>query len=371
MKKRIKIIVSGGGTAGHIYPAISVVRALEKELGVENVEVLFVGAEGKMEMRIVPQNGYKIIGLNVRGLIRKLSFDNIKILYNLFRSISKASKIIDEFKPDVVIGFGGYASTPVMFAARNRDLYRYVWEGNSFAGLSNRLTGRYAKKVFVSYENMERFFPNNNIIVSGNPIRNNFSSLAKKSPNALASFNFLNNQKVVLVTGGSLGARNLNEAVLNYIELIRANPNVGFIWQTGSYYYKEYVQKLEANMPENIRICEFITNMDEAYSVADLIICRSGASTVTEVAHSKLAAIFIPSSGVTDDHQTKNAEALAESGAALLIKDSQAKEQMIPLAFELLNDDEKLLQMQQKIAIFAKSNAAQIIAEEILKDVRG
>lgn len=371
MKKRIKIIVSGGGTAGHIYPAISVVKALEQILGKDGVEVLFIGAEGKMEMRIVPDNGYKIIGLRVRGLIRKICFENIKIALDLWRSVRMASKIIKEFKPDVVIGFGGYVSAPVMFAARNRDVCRYVWEGNSFAGLSNRLTGKYAKKVFVSYDNMERFFPKNQIVVSGNPIQNKFSLLEKKSPDALAAFGFENNQKVVLVTGGSLGARNLNEAMFAHIDDIVANPQIGFIWQTGSYYYNEYVKKLGDNPPKNIRLSEFIKNMDAAYSAADVIVCRSGASTVTEVAHSKLAAIFIPSSGVTDDHQTKNAEALAKGGAAILIKDSDAKEQMVSSALSLLKDDAKLLEMQRKISTFVKSNAAQIIAEEILKDVRG
>ncbi|MEG1648733.1 MAG: undecaprenyldiphospho-muramoylpentapeptide beta-N-acetylglucosaminyltransferase [Rikenellaceae bacterium] len=370
IKKKIKIIASGGGTAGHIYPAISVIKALEQNLGKENLEVLFVGAEGKMEMRIVPENGYRIQGLKVRGLIRKISFENVKIALDLWRSILKAGKIIKEFNPDVVIGFGGYASAPIMFAARNKNICRYVWEGNSFAGLSNRLTGKYAKKVFVSYDNMQHFFPDSKIVVSGNPIQNKFSTLTKKSPDALATFGFEKDQKIILITGGSLGARNLNEATFTNLDTILTNHNIGVIWQTGSYYYKEYKDKLGANAPKNVFLCEFIKNMEQAYSAADIIICRSGASTVTEVAQSKLAAIFVPSSGVTDDHQTKNAKALAEGGAAMLVKDSDAKQQMIPLALSLLNDENKLEEMRQKIGTFAKSNAAQIIAEEILKDVR-
>ena len=366
---KLKIIASGGGTAGHINPAISVVKALEEELGKENVEVLFVGATGKMEMKLVVKHGYNIVGLPVQGFIRSLSLKNIRVAFNMMMAIIKAKKIIKSFKPDVVFGFGGYASAPILFASRKADIKRYVWEGNSFAGAANRMVGRYAKKAFVSYESTGRFFPSSEIVVSGNPINSKFATLERKRSQALDSFGISPEQKVIFVTGGSLGARKLNDSVVAHLDLLREREDIFLIWQTGSYYYDE-MMKIAGECPKNIWMGDYISNMEHAYSAADIVVCRSGASTVTEVASSRLAVIFVPSSNVTDDHQTKNAAELVDVGAALKITDSECEKRLIPYTLELLGDETLLAEMREKIVKFAKIDAAKVIAEEIIKDVR-
>ncbi len=364
----LKIIVSGGGTAGHINPAISVVKALEQELGRDNVEALFVGAEGKMEMSLVPKSGYNIVGLPVRGFIRSLSFKNINIAYNMVRAIFKAKKIIKEFKPDVVMGFGGYASVPVLYASRKVKVLRYVWEGNSFAGAANHMVGKWAKKAFVSYDSTARFFPLSTVVVSGNPISSRFLSLKAKSEEALSAFGVSPHQKVVFVTGGSLGARKLNDSVVAYIDVLKERKDIFIIWQTGSYYFEE-MKNVVGECPDNIWIGSYISNMEHAYSAADLVVCRSGASTVTEVASGGLAVVFVPSSSVTDDHQTKNAAELVASGAALKLTDAECVERLVPYALELLKDGQKLAEMRANIVNFIKTDAAKVIAKEILRDV--
>ncbi len=365
----IRIIVSGGGTAGHINPAIAIVQKLEHLLGKENVEALFVGALGKMEMDIIPKQGYNVIGLPVRGFVRSLSVKNIKTAIDMLKAIKMARGVIDDFKPHIIIGFGGYASVPMLYGARRRDILCYIWEGNSFAGAANRLTSRYAKKAFISYESTAQFFPTPECIVSGNPINSRFFTLKRKSEEALAFFGVKPGQKVLFITGGSLGARKLNNAVLNYLDDIKSREDIFLIWQTGRYYYKEMMERVGEGC-DNIWMGDYISHMEHAYSAADLVVCRSGASTVTEVASGALAVLFVPSSGVTDDHQTKNAAELVASGAAELLTDATCESELIPKAFELLGDDEKLELMRRKIVDFAKIDAAEIIVKEILKDAK-
>ncbi|MFI3314449.1 MAG: undecaprenyldiphospho-muramoylpentapeptide beta-N-acetylglucosaminyltransferase [Rikenellaceae bacterium] len=368
---KMRVIVSGGGTAGHIYPAVSVVKSLEKQLGKENCTALFVGAKGKIEERIVPKEGYELVALPVRGLIRSFSFQNIKTVIGVIKSFFTSLRVIKEFKPNAVIGFGGYASLPIMLAAKFYNINLYIWEGNSFAGLTNKLLNKYAKRAFVSFENMERFFDKDKIIISGNPIRDDFSSIEKKSEVALNHFGFSKEQKVLLIVGGSSGAKAINNAVLKNIDLLIERDDIGVIWQTGNHYYKEISDTLESKGKlNNIYVAPFIENMKLAYSVCDVITCRSGASTVTEVSRCKLAAIFVPSSGVTDDHQTKNAEVVVAGDAAIMFNDNEIADKLVPTALELLSSNQKREDMSQKIAKFAHSDAAHIIASQLIEDFK-
>lgn len=368
-KRRVKIIASGGGTAGHIYPALAVLDRIESELGKENCEVLFIGVEGKMECRIVPQHGYKITTLKVSGLVRSFSFKNIKTTFNLLFSLIKVIKIMRDFKPDIVIGFGGYVSAPVIFAASRFNNLRYIWEGNSFAGLANRATGKYCNAIFASFPTLSRFFPDKEIIISGSPIRGDFSNLKRKNSEALSRFNFCKDQKIIFITGGSLGARQMNEAVLAHIERLTRDKSIGVIWQTGRLYYEEMVERTSAFDCSNIWMGAFIDSMAAAYAISDVVVCRSGSSTVAEVACCGIATLFVPSSGVTDDHQTKNAQSIVDSGAATMVSDSESIEKMIPMAISLLGDDEKRAEMGRKIVEFAHKDAATIIVNKILSDV--
>ncbi|MFI3321882.1 MAG: undecaprenyldiphospho-muramoylpentapeptide beta-N-acetylglucosaminyltransferase [Rikenellaceae bacterium] len=365
-KETIRIVVSGGGTAGHIYPAIAVVEAIEKRLGKENCQVLFIGVEGKMECNIVPNYDYQFETLKVSGLIRKPTLKNIAIATNIALSVFKARKLIKKFKPDAVIGFGGYVSAPVIFASLAVKTKRYIWEGNSFAGLSNRLVKDIVDDVFVSFPNMEKFFPESNIIESGSPIRGNMSIGERKGEAALQKYGFNSMQKVILITGGSLGARQINEAFLANIDKVIEDKSVGVIWQTGKLYYEEMLERVEGKECSNITILPFLDDISSAYSITDTIICRSGSSTVAEVARCEIAALFVPSSGVTDDHQTKNALSVVESGGAEMISDSEAIEKMVPMALALVKDDQKRSAMIKILKRFAHNDAADVIANKLI-----
>ncbi len=367
-EKKLKIIVSGGGTAGHIYPAVALVQTLETILGKENVDVLFVGAQGKMEMERVPELGYRIEALPIAGLQRKFSIKNLLLPIKIAKSLMSARSIIANFNPDIVVGFGGYASAPILKMAQSADIPTVLWEGNSYAGMANRVLAKGADVICVAYSGMERFFPAQKIVVTGNPIRGNFGAAQQNVGEALDYFGFGGERAVLLVTGGSLGARVLNDSVLAYIDQIAKEKQIDIIWQCGSYYYEELKPKVDALGSDNIHLAPFIKRMDLAYTLADLVVSRAGGSAIAELSLLGMAAIFVPSSGVAEDHQYKNAEALCTKGAAELVTDDKAKENLIPLALEIIADDKRLAKLRSSIKEFAYPDAALDIANIVLKN---
>lgn len=372
MKKNIKIIISGGGTGGHIFPAISIANALKSKL--PDAEFLFVGAEGRMEMEKVPAAGYKIIGLPVSGFDRKNLFKNIKVLFRLFRSMLMAKKIIKDFKPDVAIGVGGYASGPTLRAANNAGIKTVLQEQNSFAGVTNKLLAKKASLICVAYEGMERFFPKEKIILTGNPVRQNLKEGIDKKDEAYNFFNFNPNKKTLLIVGGSLGARTINQSIMAKIDEL-AKSDIQVIWQTGKSYKPTPSNSTKgvkqfSSFGENVYVTEFINRMDYAYSIADLIISRAGASSISELCLLKKATILVPSPNVSEDHQTHNAMALVNKNAAIMIKDSEAVEKLVDEALELIHNDDKLQELRTNIAKLAEADSANRIADEIIKLMR-
>ncbi len=368
-----KVIISGGGTGGHIFPAIAIANALKQTDNA--IEILFVGAEGKMEMEKVPAAGYKIIGLPVIGLQRKVSLQIFTFLIKLLRSISKSKKIVIDFKPDVVVGVGGYASGPLLYAATGYGIPALIQEQNSFAGITNKLLAKRANTVCVAYKNMERFFPKEKIKITGNPVRKDLIEIknAMNKPEfieeAYKHFQLNRQKQTILIFGGSLGARTINNSVVQQFDTI-ANNNIQVIWQCGKLYFEEMKQKLNANEAKNIKLLEFISRMDYAYTIADVIIARAGAITVSELCIVAKPAILVPSPNVAEDHQTKNALALAEKDAAMLVKDSNAPDEMIKQAIALLNNTEKKQKLTKNITEFAKPQSTQDIANEVLKLIK-
>ena len=316
----LKVIVSGGGTGGHIFPAISIANAV-RELR-PDAEILFVGAEGRMEMQRVPAAGYEIVGLPVQGFDRKNLFKNISVLWKLMKSRRMAKRIISEFQPNVVVGVGGYASGPTLNMAAKAGIPTLIQEQNSYAGVTNKLLARSARKICVAYEGMERFFPEENIVFTGNPVRQNLLAPSMSFQEAVEHFGLDEKKRTVLIVGGSLGARTINESVLSCLELIRQQDEVQFIWQTGSFYHNEISDALRrAGRPENLIVTDFISDMAAAYTVADLVISRAGAGSISEFCLLGKPVILVPSPNVAEDHQTKNALALVKKGAAVYIKD--------------------------------------------------
>lgn len=364
MSHKIKIILSGGGTAGHIYPAVAIAEEYTKRYG-DQVDILFVGAEGKMEMTRVSSLGYKIVGLPIRGLIRSLSVANLKVALNSVKSYIIAKKLLKEFSPDIVMGFGGYASFPLLLAAQSSQIKTVIWEGNSYAGLANRILSKRATKIVVAFDDMSRFFDPSKTLNMGNPLRGDFSNIEKKSLASKNYFNFDKERPTLLVTGGSLGAGALNQAVIEYINEIALKKEINLIWQTGSYYYdriKESTKDIDIN--GNIWISPFIEKMKYGYEAADLVIARSGASSVTELSLAGCATIFVPSANVTDDHQTKNAESLVKNDAAILIKDDvELTKKLIPEALKLLKNRSKIEALSKKIKELANGDAATNIVD--------
>lgn len=361
--QKIKIIISGGGTGGHIFPAISIANALKAKH--KDIEILFVGAEGKMEMEKVPSAGYKIIGLPIRGLQRNFSLENLKFFPRLFKSIRKAKKILKEFKPNAVVGVGGYASGPLLHSANKMGIPSLIQEQNSYAGITNKLLAKKANKICVAYEGMERFFPAEKILLTGNPVRKDLADIENLKSEAQAFFNLDPSKKVLLVIGGSLGARTINHSIIKNIEAFKNEP-VQVIWQCGKFYYEEMKAKLnEANI-QNVQVSDFLTRMDLAYAAADLVISRAGAGTISELCLVKKACILIPSPNVSEDHQTQNAMALANQNAAIMIPDIESKDRLVAEALLLLNNESELEKLETNIALLAKPNAANEIADEIL-----
>ncbi len=362
-----KIILSGGGTGGHIYPAVAVAEELIKRYN-DEVEILFVGAEGRMEMEKIPALGYKIAPLPIAGIQRRFDWHNIEVPFKLLKSITRAKRIIKEFNADVVVGFGGYASAPILWAAQQCGVPTIIQEQNSFAGLTNKILGRRAQKICVAYDNMARFFPADRITLTGNPLRGDFTKARATRTEARKHYGFDDERPVVLVVGGSLGTRTLNEMMKSYIKSLNGAPSpVQVIWQTGKYYNTEMQKFINEHPAQGIWQGAFLENMNFAYGASDLVISRSGACTVSELCEVGLPTIFVPSPNVAEDHQTKNAMALTEKGAALMVRDSEAVEKAMPLAIETLQNSKLLESLELKIRSLATINAAADIVNEIEK----
>jgi len=369
--KAIRAIVSGGGTGGHIFPAISIADKL-KELCPET-EILFVGAEGKMEMEKVPAAGYKIVGLPVVGLQRQLNLRNIindiQVPFRLIGSLRRARKIVKEFRPDVVVGVGGYASAPLLWAATGMKIPAVIQEQNGFAGLTNKMLGSRVQKICVAYEGMEKFFPADKIVMSGNPIRKDVSvpSTPEQKAEAMAFYGLDPNKKHLFVVGGSLGSGTLNRAMMHWIQDgCPGGEDIEVIWQCGKY-YKAQTDEFMAAHPDilGIRHFAFIERMDLAYAAADVVISRSGASTVSEICAMGKPTVFVPSPNVAEDHQTHNAMALVRREAALMVKDSEAIDELLPTAVGLLSSPHKMASLSKNAEAMALRNAAQVICDEI------
>ena len=369
--KKIRAIISGGGTGGHIFPAISIADKL-KELNPET-EILFVGAEGKMEMEKVPAAGYKIAGLPIRGLQRQLNLKNIindiKVPFLLLKSERMAARLIDEFKPDIAIGVGGFASAPLLKKATAKGIPSLIQEQNGFAGLTNKMLAKKVQCICVAYDGMERFFPAEKIVFSGNPIRKEFHPYSEADKTeALKFYGLTPGKKHLLIVGGSLGSGTLNKAMKKWIsDGCPGGENVEVIWQCGKYYKKGIDEFMAGRDLPSVRYSDFIARMDLAYAAADVIISRSGASSISEICAVQRAAVFVPSPNVAEDHQTHNAMALVNKGAALIVKDAEAEEKLLATALELASNPAKIAEIEKNVAPLARLDAAGTIAEEIYK----
>ena len=370
--KAIRVIISGGGTGGHIFPAVSIASKL-RELN-PNSEILFVGAEGKMEMEKVPAAGFKIVGLPIVGLQRQFTWANVKndlqVPFKLAASLIKARRILKEFKPDIAIGVGGYASAPLLRAATRLGIPTLIQEQNGFAGLTNKILGKKVGKICVAYEGMERFFPADKIVLTGNPIRPDILPATPETKAEGSRFYGLNPaKKHILVIGGSLGSGTLNQAMKQWVaDGCPGGEGVEVLWQCGRYYKKGVDAFMESHKEATaVHWSDFIGRMDLAYAMADVIISRSGASSVSEICAARKAAVFVPSPNVAEDHQTHNAMALVRKGAALIVKDAEAKEKLLPAALELLSDPERIASVEAAAGTMAKTAAAQEIADEVYK----
>jgi len=362
-----RVIISGGGTGGHIFPALAIANEIRSRYPA--AEILFAGALGRMEMEKVPAAGYKIIGLPVTGFPRKPGMKIFSFALGLVKSNLMAKKLIQEFKPQIAIGVGGFASGPVLRAAARNGIPTLIQEQNSYAGITNKLLAKKADVICVAYDGMERYFPVGKIIHTGNPVRENLLKQADNRQEAFDYFGLKKSEKVVLIVGGSLGARSVNEAVIKNLEFI-AGSGVDFIWQTGSVYYKDILSKLEENLPANLHVYEFISRMDLAYAAATVVISRAGAGTISELCLVAKPSILVPSPNVAEDHQTKNALALESEGAAVLIGDNEIQEKLLPEAVSLVKSPEKCRQLSEKIKLLAKPKATKHIVDEVEKLLR-
>lgn len=363
----LRIIISGGGTGGHIFPAVSIANAI-KEL-CPKAEILFVGAEGRMEMQRVPDAGYKIIGLPVAGFDRKHLWKNVSVLFKLFRSQWQARTIIRTFRPQVAVGVGGYASGPTLKMAGLMGVPTLIQEQNSYAGVTNKLLAKKAAKICVAYEGMERFFPADKIVMTGNPVRQNLSNNPVAREQALATFGLDSSKKTILVLGGSLGARTINQTLLAGLTLIKQQEEVQFIWQTGKIYIDQVKAAITEKIP-NLVVMDFIKDMPSAYAAADLVISRAGAGSISEFCLLHKPVILVPSPNVAEDHQTQNALALVRKDAAVYVKDVEAEEKLLETALVTVRDTEKLKDLSRHIAELALPDSATVIAKEVLKLIK-
>lgn len=365
MKKNLRIIISGGGTGGHIFPAVSIANAI-KELQPET-DILFVGAEGRMEMHRVPAAGYQIKGLPVAGFDRKNLLKNIPVLIKLFKSQLLARKIVKDFRPHAVVGVGGYASGPTLKVAGSMGIPTLLQEQNSYAGVTNKLLAKQAKKICVAYEGMERFFEKDKIILTGNPVRQGLLNSTQSREEAIYSFGLDPSKRTILILGGSLGARTINQCLMSNLEKIK-DSEVQFIWQTGKIYIEEAREAVAqaGNLPM-LYVTDFISDMATAYSAADLVISRAGAGSISEFCLLQKPVILVPSPNVAEDHQTKNALALVDKNAAIYVKDADAKEKLIDKAIESVNQPQLLKNLSKNIAELAFKDSANVIAKEVIK----
>lgn len=360
-----RVIISGGGTGGHIFPAVSIAGALKKKY--PGVEILFVGAEGRMEMQRVPAAGYRIVGLPICGLDRKNLLKNFGVLLKFFKSGWMARRIIKEFRPHVAVGVGGYASGPTLKTAALMGIPTLIQEQNSYAGVTNKMLAKGAHRICVAYEGMERFFPKEKIMLTGNPIRQGLADCTVSREEAIRNFGLDPAKRTILIVGGSLGARTMNESVLRHLDLVK-NSGVQFIWQTGKYYYKDILDQL--NKHENLPMLyatDFISKMEDAYAAADLVISRAGAGSISEFCVLKKPVILVPSPNVAEDHQTQNALALVNKNAALYVKDVDAPDSLLNKAIETVGNKELLTSLSQHIATLAYTDSAEVIADEVYK----
>lgn len=363
MEDELRIIISGGGTGGHIFPAVSIANAIKENH--PRAKILFVGAEGRMEMQRVPAAGYEIKGLPVAGFDRKHLWKNISVLLKLLKSQRMAKHIIKDFQPMAAVGVGGYASGPTLKMAQKMGIPTLLQEQNSYAGVTNKLLAKSAKKICVAYDGMERFFPADRILKTGNPVRQGLLDSKITRDEAIRNFGLNPAKKTILLIGGSLGARTINESVLKHLDLVR-NSQVQFILQTGKYYYEDIAQQLigEPEMPM-LHVTDFIASMDQAYAAADLVISRAGAGSISEFCLLKKPVLLVPSPNVAEDHQTKNAMALVEKQAALYVKDADAADTLLELAIQTVGDEQKLASLSKNIEKLAYNDSANIIAQEV------
>ena len=364
MNDKVKVIISGGGTGGHIFPAIAIANALKE--AVPGVEILFVGAKGKMEMEKVPAAGYAITGLTVAGLQRRLTAKNLLFPFKLIAGMMQARKVVKNFKPDVAVGVGGYASGPVLRVSSNAGIPCLLQEQNSYPGITNKILAKKAKTICVAYPGMERFFPAEKIVLTGNPVRQDITARVERDE-ALKHFGLDKDKKTILVIGGSLGARSVNNGIKNGIKNLP--DDVQLLWQTGKFYYDEIKSFTENSDNKNIKAHAFIKRMDYAYAVADVVISRAGALSVSEIAIAGKPAIFVPSPNVAEDHQTKNAKVMVDDGAALMVKDDET-DILINKAAELLKDPGMLTKLSKNILKHARPDASEKIAQEVIKLVK-
>ena len=365
MKENLRIIISGGGTGGHIFPAVSIANAI-KELR-PDTDILFVGAEGRMEMHRVPAAGYPIKGLPVAGFDRKKLLKNIPVLIKLFKSQRLARKIVKDFGPHAAVGVGGYASGPTLKVAGGMGIPTLLQEQNSYAGVTNKLLAKDAKKICVAYEGMDRFFDKDKIILTGNPVRQGLRNHQTTREEAIASFGLDPNKRTVLILGGSLGARTINQCLMNHLDKVKAS-GVQFIWQTGKIYIDEARAAVaQAEELPMLHVTDFISDMANAYSAADLVISRAGAGSISEFCLLQKPVILVPSPNVSEDHQTKNALALVNKNAALYVKDAEANDQLLDKAIDAVNQPELLKNLSKNIAELAFTDSANVIAKEVIK----
>lgn len=367
MQNDIKIIISGGGTGGHIFPAIAIANALKKRI--PNISILFVGAKGRMEMEKVPAAGFEIVGLNISGIQRRLTLKNLLVPFKLWGSIIKAKKLIKEFKPDVVVGVGGYASGPMLRAALIKKIPTVIQEQNSYPGITNKILAKKVDKICVAYDGMDKFFPKEKIYLTGNPVRADIQNQEGKKQEAMEYFKLTEGKKVLLVIGGSLGSRTINESIQLFLEEL-SKKNIQLIWQTG----KSYVETAKAailNYKEsNLRVFEFISRMDLAYAASDVVVSRAGAIAVSEICVVNKPAILIPSPNVAEDHQTKNAIALYNHKAVLFVKDIEARQKLGAEIIDLVENEEKQVQLKTNLAGLGIKNADENIAAVVLSLIK-
>lgn len=367
MDNELRVIISGGGTGGHIFPAVSIANAIKAKH--PEAKILFVGAEGRMEMQRVPAAGYEIKGLPIKGFNRAHKLKNFSVLWDLFKSLRLARRIIKDFKPMVAVGVGGYASGATLYECAKMGIPCLIQEQNSYAGVTNKLLAKRVRKICVAYEGMERFFPADKIIMTGNPVRQNVLDSPLSVGEARKAFGLDPDKKTILIVGGSLGARTMNESIQQHLDLVK-DSGLQFIWQTGKYYNAKIMEFMKGKELPNLKILDFVSDMGAAYKAADLVISRAGASSISEFQLIGKPVILVPSPNVAEDHQRKNAMALVNRHAALYVEDAEAPDKLLKLAIETVNNDDELKTLGANVKKMGLKNAADVIADEVLKLIK-